>query len=424
MGVKINEESDDGDVLSLGEEDEDLDDLDKLMDIMEAEIASGDIKLSKKNKKSLKQKNKNKDPKLTVVSKLDFKIHEPITVNYPNIIKDSISPKTESVSMTTSDNIRNSPSKCNLLKSHFPLRSFTPQKKSISSNNKIGKELLLSRSPRRSPQSKYQYSPIQSKSYCRSLTPRRSPRRLSPLRENNCSPRQFSPLNSRFHDHSPSPKRRSRSLSRDITPSLKRSSPLMKRSRSPLKIKSKSPQFKQAIRRSPSPYKKTIRSSLITPDIQYKDNEIMNDNHFKKRENFKLVDKSLESNSIESILEMRKRKFESNKPIELTSKKIILKKTNLVQVAIQSESKETQNEKIIPEIKQKTTHLMRKVKKIPLAIPASKNKSPNIINELVPINLKRVFKHNSSSEKIGFNKRPRTMIGYKTNEPFFAKGVI
>jgi len=42
----------------LGEEDEDLDDLDKLMDIMEAEIAGGNVKSSKKEKKNLKQKNK------------------------------------------------------------------------------------------------------------------------------------------------------------------------------------------------------------------------------------------------------------------------------------------------------------------------------------------------------------------------------
>jgi hypothetical protein len=44
----------------------------------------------------------------------------------------------------------------------------------------------------------------------------------------------------------------------------------------------------------------------------------------------KLVDKQIKSRSINPVLEVRKIKFESNKLVEPSSEKIILRKTNSV----------------------------------------------------------------------------------------------
>ncbi|VVC45490.1 Hypothetical protein CINCED_3A007814 [Cinara cedri] len=423
------EESDDGDVLFLGEEDEDLDDLDKLMDIMEAEIAGGDIKSSKKEKKSLKQNNKNKKEKnteLRVKSKLNIKEDEPIVINQPKVIVDTKSPlnipEEELESIKTLEEIRNSKleTQCSSLKSRIPLRSPSPlnRKKSISPYSKIRKRSPLSRSPRRRSPSldRYRYSPVRFRPYRRSLSPRRSPRRFSPLREKNLSPRRYSPK-SRYPYRSPSPRRRRRSLSREISPSRRRLSPLRRRSRSPLKIKSKSRSPKLRLinrRRSPSPIKKVIRSRPVSPNIRRKDNKTIDDDHFKKREKVKIVDKLVDSRPLDPVLEARKRKFESNKPIEPTSKKIILKKTNSVQVAIQTEN----NEKIEPEIKPKTVILTKKVKTNSQSSQAPKNISITTNNDSETVSLRRIVKVDTSPEKINSKKRPRIVFGHDdTNEP-------
>ncbi|XP_025192497.1 serine/arginine repetitive matrix protein 1-like isoform X2 [Melanaphis sacchari] len=412
------EDSDDGDVLLLGEEDEDLDDLDKLMDIMEAEIAGGDVKSSKKEKKNLKHKNKKDKGHLKNKLNAKIKIDEPpIFVNQPKIIENSKTqlnpPEEELESIKTLEEIRFSSSQSSLSKSRVPLRSPSPpiRKRSISP---YSKRSPFSRSPRRRSPSidRYRYSPPRSRLYRRSLSPRRSPRRMSPLREKNLSPRRYSPLKSRYSYRSPSPRRRRRSLSRDISPSRRRLSPLRRRSRSPLKIKSKSrsPKARPAIRRrSPSPLKKAIRSRPISP-IRRKDSKSIDDDHLKKREKVKTIDNQMESKLVDPVLEARRRKFESNKPIEPTSKKIILKKSNSVQVAIQTESKETQNDKNESEIKPKTNHLTKKGKKVTHSFQVPKNINIKMNNDLENVHLRRVIKVNNSSDKICNKKRPRIVF--------------
>ena len=179
-------------------------------------------------------------------------------------------------------------------------------------------------------------------------------------------------------------------------------------------------------RRSPSPLKKVIRSRPISPpNILRKDNKIMDDDHLKKREKIKSVDNQVESRPIDPVLEARKRKFESNKPIEPTSKKIILKKSNSVQVAIQTENKETQNEKKEPEIKPKTTHLIKKVKKVAHSFQVPKNISIKMNNDLETVHLRRVVKLNTSSDKICNKKRPRIVFGHEEkNEALIEEGLI
>lgn len=432
------EESDDGDVLSLGEKDEDLDDLDKLMDIMEAEINGEDVKPSKKIKKSLKQNNKNKKEKSTeskVINKLTAKVNEPNFINQPKIIDNlkplinTHPPEEELESIKTLEEIRNSPSQCNLLKSHVPLRSPSPhnRKRSISPYSKLRKR-SPSRSPRRrSPTpDRYRYSPKRLRPYRRSLSPRRSPRRLSPLREKNLSPRRYSPLKSRYPYRSPSPRRRRRSLSRDISPSRRRLSPIRRRSKSPLKIKSKSrsPRVRTAIRRrSPSPLKKVIRSRPVSPNVRRKDNKLLVDEYLKKREKIKPLDKQTELRSIDPVLEARKKKFESNKPIELSSKKIILKKTNSVQIAIQTENKEMQIKKDGPELNSKGIHLMKKSKKMAQSFQTPKNVSIEMKKDLEAVKLQRTVKLNNP-EKMKDKKRPRIVFGHDdTNDLLINQGL-
>lgn len=416
----------------MGEEDEDLDDLDKLMDIMEAEIAGGNVKSSKKEKKNLKQKNK-KD-KGTVKNKLDAKTktdEPPIPLNLPKIIEDFKPqlnlPEEELESIKTLEEIRNSSSQSNLLKSRVPLRSPSPplRKRSMSPYSKLQK-----RSPRRRSPSidRYRYSSPRSRPYRRSLSPRRSPRRLSPLREKNLSPRRYSPLKSRYPYRSPSPRRRRRSISRDVSPIRRRLSPLRRRSRSPLKIKSKSrsPKVRPPVRRrSPSPLKKVIRSRPLSPhNIRRNDSKITEGDHLRKREKVKLVDNQVASRPIDPVLEARKRKFESNKPIEPTSKKIVLKKTNSVQVAIQTENKETQNEKNTPELKPKTNHLTKKVKKAAHSFQVPKNISIKMNNDMETVHLRRVVKVNTSTDKICNKKRPRIVFGHEENNETVKGGLI
>lgn len=433
------EESDDGDVLLLGEKDEDLDDLDKLMDIMEAEINGEDhqaMKSSKKVKKSVKQNNKNKKEKSAeskIKNKVVAKVDEPNLTNQPKIIenlKPLINPPEEELeSIKTLEEIRNSPSQCNLLKSHVPLRSPTPhnRKRSISPYSKLRKR-SISRSPRRrSPTpDRYRYSPMRSRPYRRSLSPRRSPRRLSPLREKNLSPRRYSPLKSRYPYRSPSPRRRRRSLSRDITANRRRLSPLRRRSRSPLKIKSKSRSPKVRIatrRRSPSPLKKVIKSRPVSPNVRRKDNKIFDDEYLKRRDKIRPVDKHVDSRSVDPVLEARKRKFESNKPIEPSSKKIILKKTNSVQVAIQTENKEIQTKKDEPEVKSKPMKFTTITKKNSKS-SSSKNIDIEMKKDLEAVKLQRTVKLNNSPEKIKDKKRPRIVFGHEdTNDLVIDQGL-
>lgn len=410
------------------------------MDIMEAEIAGGDVKPSKKEKKSSKQ-NKNKKEKekctdLKSKNKLSSKIEEPISVNKPKVNDNSKlqlnPPEEELESIKTLEEIRNSPSQCSVLKSHIPFRSPSPvnRKRSISPYSKLRKRSPSPRSPRRrSPTpERYRYSPIRSRPYRRSLSPRRSPRRLSPLREKNLSPRRHSPPKSRYLYRTPSPRRRRRSLSRDISPNRRRLSPLRRRSRSPPKIKSKSrsPKIRPAVRRrSPSPPKKIIKSRLVSPpNIRRKDNKIIDDDRLKKKDKVKSIDKQVESKPIDPVLEARKRKFESNKPIEPTSKKIILKKSNSVQVAIQTENKETLNENVETEIRPKTINLSKKVKRKFQALQTPKNRSIIMNNDLETANICRVVKVNTSPAKLSKN-RPRIVFEYdETNEQLIDEGLI
>lgn len=395
------------------------------MDIMEAEINGEDVKPSKKVKKSIKPNNKNKKEKSAeskVKNKLDAKVDEPNFINSPKVVDNLTplinSPEEELESIKTLEEIRNSPSHCNLLNSRVPLRSPSPhnRKRSISPYSKLRRR-SLSRSPRRrSPTpDRYRYSPIRSRPYRRSLSPRRSPRRLSPLREKNLSPRRYSPVKTRYPYRSPSPRRSRRSPSRDISPKRRRLSPLRRRSRSPLKIKSKSrsPKIRTTIRRrSPSPLKKVIRSRPVSPNVRRKDNKILDDEYLKKREKMKPVDKQIESRSTDPVLEARKRKFESNKLVEPSSKKIILKKTNSVQVAIQTENKEMQNKKNEPEIKPKAMQLTKKSNKISQPFPTLKNISTELKKDLEVIKLQRTVKLNNSPEKKKDKKRPRIVFEY------------
>lgn len=407
------------------------------MDIMEAEIAGGDVKSSKKEKKSLKQnkKRKEKSSDLKIKCKSNTKkTNDPVTINQNEINKDikpQINlPEEELESIKTLEEVRNSSLQSNIFESCVPLRSPSPfsRKRSISPYNKLQKR-SSSRSPRRRSPSpdRYRYSPVRSRLYRRSLSPRRSPRRLSPLREKNLSPRRYSPPKSRYLYRSPSPRRRRRSVSRDISPSRRRLSPLRRRSRSPrIKSKSRSPKIKPVIRRrSPSPLKKVIKSRPISPNNRRKDNKIMDDDHFKKKDKVKTIEKQVNLRPIDPVLEARKRKFESNKPIEPSSKKIILKKTNSVQVAIQTDNKEkVQNKEIESEIKPNVLHATKKVKKT-RTFQAPKIMNVKMNNDLESVNLRRVVKVNSGQEKITNKKRPRIVFGSEEpNKMLINEGLI
>lgn len=407
------------------------------MDIMEAEIAGGEVKSSKKEKKGLKpnKKKKEKSSELKVKCQLHSKTNNPVTTNQNEIRKDiqpQINlPEEELESIKTLEEVRNSTLQCNMFESRVPLRSPSPfsRKRSISPYSKLLKRSPSSRSPRRRSPSldRYRYSPVRSRPYRRSLSPRRSPRRLSPLREKNLSPRRYSPPKSRYIYRSPSPRRRRRSISRDVSPSRRRLSPLRRRSRSPrIKSKSRSPKIKPVVRKkTPSPLKKVIKPRPVSPNNRRKDNKIMDDDHFKKKDKVKTIEKQVDLRPIDPVLEARKRKFESNKPIEPSSKKIILKKSNSVQVAIQTENKEVQDEKIKSEIKPKVLHVKKKVKKTTLTFQAPKNFGVKTNNELDTMSLQRVVKVHSGQEKTNNKIRPRIVFGPdESNEILIKKGLI
>ncbi|XP_050441875.1 serine/arginine repetitive matrix protein 1-like isoform X2 [Adelges cooleyi] len=411
-GDKVD--SDDGDVLLLGQEDEDLDDLDKLMDIMEAEIAGGGVKQSIKEKKNGKQSNKAKKEKLSEVkikAKTVSKVENQVTTQ-PKVIEDtkiSLNKLEELKSIQTVEEVRQSTSINNLSKSNFPLRSPSPiRKKSISPYSKLYRRSLTPRSPhRRSPTpDRYRYSPVRSRNYRRSLTPRRSPRRFSPLREKNLSPKRYSPPKIRYPYRSPSPRRRRRSLSRDISPARRRLTPLRRRrSRSPLRSKSRSPKGRlpPIRRRTPSPLPK---SRPISPITRRKDTKILDDERIRNKDKIKLIDKEVEAKPLDPILEARKKKFESKKPIDPTSKKIILKKSNSVQVAIQTDNKK----EIEPYMSTKVLHVTKKPKISTQTHETLQNINKKTENNSKPKEMKRVMKLNSTSDKV-IKKRPRIIFG-------------
>jgi len=156
-----------------------------------------------------------------------------------------------------------------------------------------------------------------------------------------------------------------------------------------------------------------MRSRPISPNIRRKDNKVIDDDHLKKRRKKLNLLKNKWNQSQYPILEARKRKFECNKPIEQIRKKIILKKSNSVQVAIQTENKELQNEMVEPEIKTKTMHLTNKIKKKPSqAFQAPKNISIKMNNDFESTNIRRVVKVNTAPVKISNKKRPRIVFAH------------
>ncbi|XP_050529076.1 serine/threonine-protein kinase PRP4 homolog isoform X2 [Daktulosphaira vitifoliae] len=398
-------DSDDGDVLLLGQEDEDLDDLDKLMDIMEAEIAGKNIK----EKRSLKQFNKVKKDKSSL-SKIKAKN---IKCESQPDIKDDLtilSKRTEELeSIKTVEEVINSSSFSGLPNPHIHLRSPSPiKKRSVSPYRQLHKRSLTPRSPHiRSPTpDRFIYSPIRSRTFRRSLTPRRSPRKMSPLREKDLSPKRYTTPKSRYPYHSPSPRRRLGSISRDILPGGRRLSPIRRRNRSPLRSKSRSPKCRIPIkRRSPSPLKKVRCAS---PLLHRKDANILNENNITVKKKPKSIDKEIDNKTPDPVLEARKRKFESNKPIEHTSKKIILKKSNSVQVAIQTDIKK--------EIK---THVSNKISLTNKKTKLSPHMNQNIKNCVKTKNnsksLDKIVKLITQSEK-NYKQRPRIIFGQEISD--------
>jgi hypothetical protein len=365
-----------------------VDELNKLIDIMEVEVNDEDIETSKKVNKSIKLNNKNTNEKSTemkIKNKLTVKVDELNIINQSKVVNNLtslINPPEEIESIKTLEEIRNSPAQYILLNPRVPLKSPSPcnREKSISLYSKLRKK-----------------------------SSSRSPRRLSILREKNLFSRRYSLLKSRYPYRSPYLRRSHSSLSRDISPKIRRLSPLKKRSRSPLKIKSKSrsPKIRTAIRRSPSPLKRVIISRPVSPNVRRKDNNILDDEYLKKKEKIKTVDDQIESRSIDPVLEARKRKFESNKLVEPSNKKIILRKTNSVQIAIQTGNKEMKNKKNEPEVKPKIMQLTKKSNKIPQTFPISKTISNEMKKDLEVIQLQRTVKLNNSPEKIKQKKRQR-----------------
>ncbi|XP_050439394.1 cyclin-dependent kinase 12-like isoform X2 [Adelges cooleyi] len=387
-----NVDSDDGDVLLLGQQDEDLDDLDKLMDIMEAEIACEVAKPSKKENKKLKQCTKSKKEK-------SFEAES----NFKNIFKGE---NQKTVHSKDSDDYKMLP------KAHLPSKSPTPLiKKSISPYNELCKGSLPPKSLRRksSTPDNYRYSPVRSKNYLGSLKSRRSQERLSLLREKNLSPKRYSPAKSHTH-HSPSSRRRRRSLSKDtdktsrlLSPLKKRRSrsPIQSKSRSPIRSKSRSPKSRKLFGKQSSSLLK--KSRPVSPAYRSKDTKLLDNEHLITKEKIKLIDKDAEIKLLDPVLEARKRKFESNKSIEPTSKKIILKKSNSVQVPIQTE-------KVVPEITNKVLQVPKKFNS-PQMHQALNNFSIKIKNDSKSDVTCRIVKLNSISGKTIKQPRPRIVFG-------------
>ncbi|XP_015380296.1 PREDICTED: uncharacterized protein LOC107174013 isoform X2 [Diuraphis noxia] len=275
--INKKEESDDCDILSLGEKDQDLDDLDKLMDIIEAEIADG-VSKDIKESSNLKTKNNHEVKKAT---ELNDKKNEPIVLNESKIIesKSQLNPSKKKLeSEITVETNTNSPSQCNLLKSPMPPNI----KRSISPYTKY-----LNRCSTTISHSKFQ---------CKSV----SPKRLSPIKEKVISPIQYSPPNSQ--NHSSTTKQTCNFSSQVISPNKRRQSPFNEESISTLKRKSRSPDNGSANTKSNSPMaiKKLMRPRQISSTIPYADNN----DHLPKTAKLESVVKQVKMSSFDPLLEV------------------------------------------------------------------------------------------------------------------------
>ncbi|KAL4089197.1 hypothetical protein QTP88_024257 [Uroleucon formosanum] len=275
--INEREESDDCDILSLGEKDKDLDDLDKLMDIIEAEIADGVSEPSTNESSSLKI---NKDYVIKNATNLNANRNEQIELNQPKIFEDSKSqlnpPKEELESIITSETNINSPSPCNLLKPSVVLKSPIP------SNTKRSFP----------PYTKYLDICSTTVGHSRPQRTSLSPRRLSPIKEKILSPIRYSPPKSQ--NPSSSPKK-----PQFISPNNGKQSQFIRKSISILKRKSKSPDNSYPNKKPNSPIKKLMRSRQMSSTIRCADNNY----HLHKTVKLELIDKQMEIKPFDPPLE-------------------------------------------------------------------------------------------------------------------------
>ncbi|XP_060872401.1 uncharacterized protein LOC132946423 isoform X1 [Metopolophium dirhodum] len=293
--INEREESDDCDILSLGEKDKDLDDLDTLMDIIEAEIADGVSESSINESSSLKTNN---DYVIKNATELNTNRNEQIALNQPKIIEDSESQlnpsKEELESIITLETNTNSPSQSSLLKSSVVLKSPMPSniKRSISPYTKY-----LNRCSTTVGHSRPQHTSL-------------SPRNLSPIKEKNLSPVRYSPPKSQ--NPSSSPKK-----TQVISPDNRRQSQFIRKSIPLLKRKSRSPDNSYAIKKSNSPIKKLKRSRQISPIIRCADNNY----HLQKTVKLEHVDIQVEMRPfdppLEQVLDVKNLSIQHNDSVDL-----------------------------------------------------------------------------------------------------------
>jgi len=275
----------------LGEKDKDLEDLDTLMDIIEAEIADG-VSESSINKSSSSKINN--DYVIKNATESNTNRNEQIALNQPKIIEDSesqLNPSKEELdSIITLETNTNSPSESSLLKSSVVLKSPMPSniKRSISPYTKY-----LNRCSTAVGHSRPQHTSLSSK-------------KLSPIKEKNLSPVRYSPPKSQ--NPSSSPKK-----TQVISPDNRRQSQFIRKSIPLLKRKSRSPDNSYPIKKSNGPIKKLKRSRQISPIIQCADNNY----HLQKTVKLELVDKQVEMRPFDPPLEVRKRTFEPNTVITI-----------------------------------------------------------------------------------------------------------
>jgi len=277
----------------LGEKDKDLDDLDKLMDIIEAEIRVSESSINKSTSLNINNDNVIKNVTESNAKEKNFR-NEQIALNQPQIIEDSkslLNPSKEELESTiTLETNTNSPSKCSLLKSSVVLKSPIPSniKRSISPYTKY-----LNRCSTTVGHSRPQHTSL-------------SPRRLSPIKEKTLSPVLYSPPKSQNIPSSPK-------KPQVISPNDRRQSQFIRKSISLLKRKSRSPDNSYPNKKSNSPKKKLKRSRQISPTIRCADNKY----HLHKTVKLELIDKQEEMRPFDPPLEVRKRTFEPNKVITI-----------------------------------------------------------------------------------------------------------
>ncbi|XP_060845996.1 uncharacterized protein LOC132925636 [Rhopalosiphum padi] len=276
------EESDDCDILSLGEKDKDLDDLEKLMVIIEAEIASKDGESSIKESSNLKTNNNYvvKNP-----TELNVDKNEPIRLSQPKTIEDfksQLNPlKEELKSVIDLKTNINSTSQSTSLKSCVILKS----------------PMAFNRKRSNSPYIKYLNRCSTTVDHSKLQTRSSSPRRLSPIKEKNISPVQYSPKKSQ--NRSSSLNKTHSFVSKVPLPNRRQLSPFPRKSRSPLKRKSRSPIISTTNKKSYSQKKLLNKSRLISPTILNVDN---NDN-LQKTIKVKPVEKEVKLRQFDSALE-------------------------------------------------------------------------------------------------------------------------